>query len=310
MIAASSILPAAAWKPGEQGVFRGFPAEDYHKALGVSQSMLREMDPPARLPAYLATPKRVTELMVMGTLAHHMILEPEKPLPKIVIQPETYPAPPDSSLVKSKKVSTGDPIEWNNNSKYCKRWYAEAHEQGLIVLTDDRRDSLLGMVKSVSNHPAARQLLTNCETEVSIFLDWSRGAGTLLRKGRMDIVPFGNVLADIKTCDDASPDEFSKKLGDGYAQQAAFYLDLWNEAMPHDQREGFVFIAVERRPPYLVACYVVDPTDIQVGRFVNQQRMAAYLECSKAGYWPGFSTNFESLSMPSWARRRLRGEEV
>lgn len=303
-------LPASTWQPGAQGVFAGLASETYHKALGVSHSMLRNMDPPARLPAYLTEPCTVTEFMVLGTLCHHMILEPEKPLPKIIIQPDTYPAPPDSSLVKTKKVAPGEPIEWNNNSKYCKRWNAEAHEAGLIVLTDARRDSLIGMVKSVSVHPAARSLLENCDTEVSVFLDWTRGAGRVLRKGRMDIVPRANVLADLKTCEDASPEEFAKKLADGYATQAAYYLDLWNEAMPHDQREGLVFIAVERKPPFLVACYVVDPIDIAIGRRLNQERLAAYLEACRENRWGGFSEGFQTISMPGWARSKMKGVEL
>ena len=36
------------------GVYFDLPAEDYHAADGVSQSMLQHMDPPARLPVYLA----------------------------------------------------------------------------------------------------------------------------------------------------------------------------------------------------------------------------------------------------------------
>lgn len=296
------------WQPGAEGVFFGLPSETYHQAPGVSNSMLQHMDPPARLPAYLTEPREVTEFMIMGTLVHSMILEPDKPLPKIILQPDTYPAPPDSSLVKAKKVNVGDPIDWNNNSKYCKRWHAEAEEAGLIVLTEKRRDSLIGMVKAVSTHPSARSLLMNCETEVSVFQNWTRGAGTILRKGRMDIVPIGsNTLADVKTCDDASPEEFAKKLADGYANQAAYYLDLWNETNPHDQREVFVFIAVERKPPYLVSCHIVGHRTIRYCRGVNQQRLATYLECSQTKYWPGYPTEFKTLEMSKWA---FKGEEL
>ena len=101
----------------------------------------------------------------------------------------------------------------------------------------------------------------------------------------------------------------AKKLADGYATQAAYYLDLWNEACPQDQREGFVFIAVERKAPYLVACYVVDPIDIAIGQRVNQERLAAYLESSRSNRWPGFSDGFQNISMPGWARVKMKGGE-
>ena len=292
-----------------QGVFCGMSSNDYHAAGGVSSSMLRNMDPPARLPAYLAAPREVTPEMMLGTLAHHMLLEPDKPLPKIAVQPETYPAPPDCSAVKTKKASPGDPLPWHNGATYCKRWHAEAREAGLLVLTSDAMESLRGMVSSVSNHPWARQILVNCDTEVSIFLDYEWNSKSVLRKARLDVVPSISVLLDIKTVEDASKDAFAWKLADGYALQAAYYLDMWNEAIPHNQRDTFCFVVVERKPPYLVACYFMDSDDLNAGRTAYKRNLQTYMECSETKVWPGFSSKCEPITMPNSARLKLLGSE-
>lgn len=303
------MIPHTQWQPGVQGVFECLPAETYHAAPGVSHSMLCHMDPPARLPAYLTQPREVSIEMMLGTLTHAMILEPDKPLPKIVVQPETYPAQPDSAAVKSKKAAVGDPLPWHNGAHYCKRWHAEAREAGLLPVTQAQHDALHGMVLEVSRKEPARRLLAECETEVSVFVDWEYHGAKLLRKARLDAVPRANVLCDIKTCDDASPDAFAKKLEDGYATQAAYYLDAWNEAVPHDQREGFVFVAVERRPPYLVACYVVDQRALAWARERNFRRLRDYLRCSQDGLWTGFPDEFVTLDLPGWAYKRTDQSE-
>lgn len=270
------------WQPETEGVFEGLPAESYHAAPGVSHSMLRAMDPtPAHLRAYLDEEFEPTPLMILGTLAHSLLLEPERPLPQLAIKP----------------------AEMKFSTKEGKAWRAEQQAVGRIIIGEDAHASLLGMVRNVSRHAGARDLLANCLTEVSVFQRFNLG-GTVLRKGRMDIIPRANVLADVKTCDDASPAAFAKKLFEGYATQAAYYLDLWNDANPDDPRDGFAFIAVERQPPNLVATYVVHPDAIKWGRGRNIDALALYIRCAADNHWPGYPTEFVPLNLPEWALRK------
>lgn len=281
--AAARVHPSG-WTPNTEGVFYGLPAKTYHDAPGVSHSMLRAMDPtPAHLRAYLDEEFEPTPLMILGTLTHDLILEPERPLPRLAIKPSDM------------KFST----------KEGKAWRSEQQAAGRLIIGEEAHTSLLGMVRSVSRHARARELLSACDVEVSVFSAYADGDETTLRKGRMDIVPHGNVLADVKTCDDASPDAFAKKLFEGYATQAAYYLDLWNDANPQDQREGFVFIAVERRPPYCVATYIVHPDAIAWGRTENRRKLGQYILCEITGEWPGYPTEFVPLNLPAWATRRM-----
>ena len=57
---------------------QALPAQTYHAAPGVSQSILPAMaPPPAHLRAYLDEEFEQTTAMSLGTLAHTLILEPD-----------------------------------------------------------------------------------------------------------------------------------------------------------------------------------------------------------------------------------------
>ena len=97
--------------------------------------MLKHMDPPARFPVETQKKVKPTPWMRMGTLVHHARLEPDVPLPRIVVRPPTYPAPADHEKVKEGTIPAGHPLKWFGGAGYCKRWekaQAERHEFPLL----------------------------------------------------------------------------------------------------------------------------------------------------------------------------------
>lgn len=289
------------FSPNTEGTFDGLPFAQYLAAPGVSQSMLKHMDPPARLPAYLAGERKQTVDMILGTLTHAAILEPEAPLPHIAQIPATYPAPANSTLVKQKKVAPGDPIPWHGSANYCKEWMAEAERLGHIALDEEEIETLRELVKSISTNERARELFTSGRSEVSVFSAFVGRDWSVLRKCRIDHIPNGNVLGDIKTVPDASEETFARRLmDDGWACQAAHYLDLWNEQNPDDWREGFVFVLAEKKAPYLVATYNVGARTLDAARRENERRIRLYHECVTRGEWPGFPAQWRTVEMKEW----------
>ena len=270
-------------------VHRDMPAEDYHAALGVSNSMLKRMDPtPAHFQAYLTEPFEATPAMILGTLAHSLVLEPEKDLPSLAIKPEDM------------KFSTREGKEWR----------AAQRAAGNLIITTDAYRSLVGMVESIAAHPVASKIVKNAETELSLFarnpaFDEFFGADNPLLKCRLDIAPVGNFLADVKTCEDAG-DDFAKTVFNyGYYQQAAYYIDLWNLLHPHDPKEHFIFIAVEKSPPYAVRVVKLKQAAIRAGRGLYVQRLARYVDCVKANHWPAYPTDIQEIDIPAWAHASL-----
>ncbi len=274
------ITPTGLWSENTEGAFRIAPST-YFAAPGVSNSMLKRLRPtPAHLVAYLKEPRDPSPEMILGTLTHTLILTPDETLPNLAIKP------------RDMKFTT---IEG-------KAWRAEAEAANKTIISSADYDALHGMTKSVSLHPFAQEALGEGSLpEVSIFCR-TGGEGRTIRKARMDVVPSGNCLADVKTTGDASPAAFAKAMIEfGYACQAAHYLDLWNRLFPEDTRNEFVFWVVEKTPPYLCACYFIGADSLAWAREVNAARLATYDGCVETGRWPGYPEGPQQIEIPKWA---------
>ncbi len=270
------------WQPNAEGIFYDLPAETYQQAPGVSHSMVKNMRPtPAHLQAYLAEKREPTPAMILGTLVHHAILEPDRPFPQLAVKPEGM------------KFST----------KEGKAWRDAQEQAGKLIITQADYDALVGIVLSVAAHPVCRQIFAQGEREVSLFKTFEHDAGACLRKCRIDFMPFGNSLIDIKTTTDASPAAFAKTIHEmRYFTQAAYYLDLANDSGA--AKECFLFVAVEKTPPYLVAVYNLDREAISKGRDENFAALLTYIQCSERNEWPGYPKQIANIGLPAWANRK------
>lgn len=273
---------AEQWKPGIEGVFYGLSAEKYHAAPGFSHSMAKHMEPPARLPAYLLEREAPTKAMLMGTLVHQRILEPEKPLPSLAVKPEGM------------KFSTTE----------GKVWKAERENAGQTILTGDEYESIIGCVDAISKDERCNKIFANGLSEVSLFKTHAQ-TGTFC-KSRLDWLSIGNFLVDIKKCLDgqSEPDSFSKLLYERrYYTQAAWYLAMWNALNPDDQRDHFIFITVEGVAPYLVNVFTVDSDAIKLGGERNIENLRAYAACCETKRWPGYG-GYNEAGIPAWAKAK------
>lgn len=293
------ILPFKDWIPSVEGMF-DLPAETYHSAPGVSQSMLKHIEPtPAHLVHYLTKPRKVSPEMMLGTLTHARILEPHKPLPRIAIIPKQYPAPADCSAVKQKKAQPGDMLDWHGSSTYCKEWIKSQIRAGNIIQSGEEAETLDRMVNGLAKHPTVQGILDGAQTEVSLFRD---KAG-LFRKHRIDIVAAGNCLADIKSTDSADEATFRKYLETkNWAAQAADYLDGWNQLNPHDQRSEFVYIVVERETGF-VGVYYLSRRALDYGARVNARRLAIARECYLTNSFPAYREEPIEADVTDWAAK-------
>ena len=298
---------------GDEGVFENLPDTDYRKAPGVSNSMLKhiamegdEPGSPAHFIQSFNDPTADSDALFFGRMVHSRILTPGVPLPGVVAIPETYPAPENCSAVKQKKCQAGDPLPWHGASNYCKDWLAAQSAAGIRPMSKTQLEDMDGVVNAIIENPICQVAFAEGKSEVSLFKRLHRKNGAILRKARLDWVPPGPALPDIKTCLDARKVEFDRVIWSRrYYVQAAYYLDLWNELNPHDQKTNFVFIAVEKFAPYNVQVFDVDQQDIEDGRREYQRNLALVLECLNAGKWPGYPTEIQCVKMRAPFNRKL-----
>lgn len=93
---------------------------------------------------------------------------------------------------------------------------------------------------------------------------------------------------DVKSCVSAHPVKFSKDAYTlGYHVQAAMGLDITSAVMGVDI-DSFIFLALEKTPPYLGALYDASEL-IEYGRSVYRKRLLHIYRCSKKNIWQGYS---------------------
>jgi exodeoxyribonuclease VIII len=119
-------------------------------------------------------------------------------------------------------------------------------------------------------------------------------------KCRPDWIHDNSVLVDLKTTENAGPNAFAKSVANfRYHVQAAFYTDICRES--GIDVKAFVFIAVEKNPPFAVSVYELDSDSIEVGRTLYQRNLETYRRCRETDHWPAYSTAIETLTLPRWA---------
>lgn len=252
----------------------------YRASEGVSKSDLDWIAPP-RTPSHYKARKdglvetEQTPAMRIGSMVHRAILEPDTLAGAWVIKPEGM----------------------NFSTKEGKAWRAE---QTLPIITAEEAATISGMRDSVHGHPLAKQILAGAKTEQCLFAEDQHG---MIRKARLDALVGGNLVPDLKTSASADATEFEKSLGKfRYHVQAAYYLDICN--LLGIEKTEFVFIVVEKEPPYACAVYSLDQEAINLGRLEYQRDLALLRSCLESDKWPAFDTECKVIGLPAWMQKQ------
>lgn len=251
----------------------------YRAADGISKSALDYIAPPrtaAHYKAYIDGLLYVeqTPAMRFGSLVHRAVLEPDTYRNAFVIKPEGM------------NFATREGKEWKS-------------AQTKPILANDEASKVSQIVDAVWKHSYAKRLLKDAVTEQCLF---AMDSHNMLRKGRLDALIKGSAVPDLKTTQCADPREFERSIGKfRYHVQAAYYLDLCK--LVGIDKSQFVYIVVEKEPPFAVAVYSLDSEAIELGRLEYQRDLAAVRECLEKGTWPGFPEDITVVGLPEWMRK-------
>lgn len=268
------------------GIYTDLSNESYHSSQGISRSgvMKFKTSPVHYWHEYLSGLKASndsTPSMIFGTALHELILEPNKFNEKYLIVEKV-----DRRTKEGKEY-------WLNVE--CK-----IKIENRIALDSETYRELCCIKDSILSHPQAKELIEDAVYESSIF--WSDPETQVLCKARPDIM-HGHMIVDIKTTEDAHPDSFRYSIRKyGYHVQAAMLLDGMNQAkeksIDSDIKEScnsFIIIAVEKKPPYAVAVYVLDEAAIEAGRQIYKSALVDYKKCLEKNHWPSYQTQIISI---------------
>lgn len=259
------------------GIYQNMSNEEYHATDALGSTGLKELaKSPAHYKAWKEDGAKTSKALEIGHATHLLILEPDLFDKEVCIY---------------------------NGIKRGKKWDAFlSTNQGKTILKPHEYDTLVGMNDAIWNNETASGLLTiEGPVEQSVF--WEDQHYGFQCKCRPDkTIPAIGILADLKSCQDASPEGFSRACGKfGYHIQAAHYLEGMNTAQGAVSYQTFVFIAVEKAQPFSVGVYRADYNFIDAGRETIYPLLQRYAGCLEGDVWPGFDDKIVDLSLPNWA---------
>lgn len=167
----------------------------------------------------------------------------------------------------------------------------QIESEGKQIVTADEFATIRQMQTSVYGVDVAQDMIELCQTEI-----WKEGMIHGFNFGGFaDLVDPGDLYAcDLKTCQDASPEAFTRDAHNfDYHLQAAIYRHLFGV-------ERFYWICVEKKPPYNVQVYIQSDTAAQRA----EERLQELL--NRWGHWDGTAAHYFpgvlTLDLPRWAK--------
>lgn len=199
-----------------------------------------------------------------------------------------------------------DAADWR--TKAAKEQRDTAREAGRVPLLAADYQTVTAMAEQLRRHPMASRLLDETAGAAEQTVVWQDQPTGVWCRARYDWLPNPNgrrlLLVDYKTAASAELDALKRAMHSfGYHQQAAWYLQGATEALGVTD-PGFVFIAQERTPPYLVTVFTPDATALRIGAERNHIARCVYARCTETGYWPAYDDGLAELPLPAWAERQ------
>jgi len=294
-----SALSISAMAPG---IYPDVPAEVYHRReLGVvNNGGLKILADKRKTPAhYLAWVQsgddEETKALAFGRALHCAVLEPDV-FAATYVEPVEHPYRRPSSIQRNAKKPSAQTLE---AIAYWDAW--DAANVGKTEITFADKQMLIGMADAVRRDPYAGPLFQDGQAEATVV--WNDPREALLCKARMDYYQaHRRVVVDLKSTEDASDEGFSLSVARyGYHLQHAHYASAFH-AMDIPLR-AFLFVAVEKEPPYCVAVHMLDAEAEARGIELRERAMDKLNRCIATDTWPGYTPGIHSTSLPAWALR-------
>lgn len=272
------------------GLYSNVPAEDYHQRVPgvVSKTALDLINRSlAHYKAWVDGAEReATPPLLFGSALHMALLEPERFLRSYVVMPDFGDCRFKEN--KARRDSWRLEVGWHENPSLSR----------VKVLEQKDADAIRGIYESVNRHPLAGRMIREGVSEATLV--WEDEETGLRCKARMDY--YAEKLGacyDLKSTEDARPEAFARSMASyRYHVQDAFYREgLRAVGRPC---EHFVFIAVEKQPPYAVALYSLKDSDVQLGLRAARRDMRTLLEGIEKDAFPAYSETIETISLPGW----------
>jgi len=258
-------------------VLDAIPEAAYHSdldTLSVSgmKVLLRN---PARF-AYERTHKRpATDVMDIGSVVHEMLLHGA-----------------------DGRIRVCDAYDWRKPAVRAQR--DEWRSEGLIAIHRGQLREAARIRQGAMSDPYVADVLSAGKPEQSMY--WTDPQTGVPLRGRVDWLR-DDAIVDVKTTAAGGTDTTALErtaASMDWPMQAAQYSD--GHEVITGQRLPFIFLVIEREPPYLARALQPSAADLEAGRERVQKALEAYVHYETHGY-PAGITGIEPLPVAPWYGR-------
>jgi len=261
--------------------------KEYRAYPAISRSALWEIrKSPAHFKYKQEHDVEPTPALIFGQLFHMMTLQPELLNTQFIIEPNC-----DKRTKEGKQIYSDFLIDASDKT----------------VVTVDMVVQAMEMAQAVANNELAFSLISGEVEKPFFWTDELTGEPCKCRTDVIKEISEQQIIVDLKSCNDASNDAFIRDaLKYGYDVQDAMYSEGVKSNTGKDSI--FVFIAVEKEPPYAVNIIQADKLFERCGWSRCRDLMAIYHDCKVTGNWYGYTGKNNVINntiMPSWAIKEI-----
>lgn len=176
---------------------------------------------------------------------------------------------------------------------------------GRIVVSAEEYRMLCGMVIGIRENYTTDRLISEHGMRGIIFRWWHPGT-RLWCKAMMDSVA-SDVIVDLKTIDRL--ENWPKAVANWkYYRQQAWYQSGDRAIIEHfgqqDKPKEFVFVVVEKEPPYEAAAFTLDEDAVAQGHSENEAAIEELARCLRSDRWESrYRGDIFKTSLPRWAMK-------
>lgn len=262
--------------------------KEYRQHPAISRSELWHIrESPQKFKYYKENPPAPTPSLLFGQVFHKMLLEPGTFDDEFVVAPEV-----------NRRTKEG---------KQMLEAFVADHENQTII-TAEMYEQAKEMCDAVKRELLAVKLL-NGEKEAPFFwTDEMTGEDCKCRVDVLNTEYSQPIIVDVKTTADASTDAFIRSaINYGYDFQAAMYSEGVEKNV--GKKPLFVFIAVEKDPPFSVNILQADELMLRRGYDLFREYIGIYHDCKTSGNWYGYLgklNQINNLALPAYLAKEVQ----
>lgn len=262
--------------------------KEYRKHPAISRSELWHIrESPQKFKYYKENTPAPTPSLLFGQVFHKMLLEPDAFNDEFVIAPEA-----------------------NRRTKDGKQmWEAfVANHENQTIIPVEMYEQAKEMCEAVKREPLAVKLLNGAAEVPFFWTDEMTGEDCKCRVDVLNTEYRQPIIVDVKTTADASTESFIRSaINYGYDFQAAMYSEGVEKNI--GKKAMFVFIAVEKEPPFSVNILQADELMLRRGYDLFREYIGIYHDCKTSGNWYGYLgklNQINNLALPAYLAKEVQ----